>query len=251
MILWCIALLVGYDAIMSFTPMRDIHLDQKVFDQISSTTGERNPTKIFLGTTNWTTGKFDRGYNLANQIDFQYLPGFKGYGYYDPDGLFSTIPVVASCLLGVFAGLFLRAEKDDKTKVVSLLVAGSVAVCIGLIWSLHFPIVKRLWSPSFVMVTGGISAIALAAFYWIIEIAKVDWWCAPFMWVGMNSITIYFSKCLVDYSSLANRFLGGEIKKALNAQVTGAGDFGVAFAGLALALWLCHALYKRKLFLRL
>jgi len=251
MVVWCVALLVGYDAVMSFAPMRDIHLDQKVFDRISSSTGERDATKIFLSTTHWTTGKFDRGYNLANQIDFQYLPGFKGYGYYDPDGLFSTIPVVASCLLGVFAGLLLRTEKEDKTKVVSLLIAGAVAICVGLIWSLHFPVVKRLWSPSFVMLTGGISAMALAAFYWIIEIARVDWWCAPFMWVGMNSITIYFSKCLVDYSGLANRFLGGEIKKALNAQVPGAGDFVVAFAGLGLAVWLCHALYKRKLFLRL
>lgn len=207
--------------------------------------------KVFLSTTNWTSGKFERGYNLANQIDFEYLPGFKGYGYYDPDGLFSTIPVIATCLLGIFAGLFLCGRSDDRTKVLYLLIAGAVGVGFGLLWSLHFPIVKRLWSPSFVLVTGGICAMALAVFYWVIEVAHVDWWCAPFIWVGMNSITIYLCKGVVHFSGLASRVLGGNIKTYLNAQLPGAGDFLVAGGGLALALWLCHALYTRKVFLRI
>lgn len=251
LIVWCAVLLVGYDAVMTFVPMRDIKLDKKVFDQISASTGEKDPMKIFLGTTNWTTGKFTRGYNLANQIDFQYLPGFKGYDYYDPDGLFSTVPVVATCLLGIFAGLFVRGPNDDKTKIGYLLVAGLAAIAIGFLWSLHFPIVKRLWSPSFVLVTGGICAMALAAFYWVIEVAKIDWWCAPFLWVGMNSIAVYLCKNILNFSGLANRFLGGNIKAFLNAQLPGSGDFIVTAGALALALWLCHALYKRKIFLRI
>ncbi|MGZ4964052.1 MAG: acyltransferase family protein [Limisphaerales bacterium] len=251
MVLWFVVLLIGNDAVMTFAPMRDIRLDKKVFAKIESSTGEKDPTKIFLATTNWTSGKFDRGYNVANQIDFRYLPGFKGYDYYDPDGLLSTIPVIATCLLGVFAGLLLRSSTEDKAKVIYLLAGGLALIAIGLVWSLHFPIVKRLWSPSFVMVTGGISAMAMAGFYWIIEMAKVDWWCAPFIWVGMNSITIYFSKCIVDYSGLANRFLGGNIKKMFNAELSGAGDFIIALAALGMALWICRALYKRKIFLRI
>ncbi len=246
----CVALLIGYDATMTFVPMRDIRLDKKAFDRVTALTGEKDPAKIFLNTTNWTSGKFERGYNLANQIDFQYLPGFKGYGYYDPDGLFSTIPVIATCLFGVFAGLLLRAEASDKTKLLYLCLGGVTAIVLGIIWSFHFPIVKRLWSPSFVLVTAGISAVVLALFFWLIEIRKIDFWCTPFVWVGMNAITIYFSKCLIDYNALSNRFLGGEIKKFLNLQWSGSGDFVVALGALALALWLCRFLYRRKIFLR-
>jgi predicted acyltransferase len=230
--------------------MRDIHLDKKVFDQISAKTGEKDPAKIFLSTSKWTAGKFDRGYNLANQIDFKYLPGFKGYDYYDPDGLFSTIPVIATCLLGVFAGLLLRSGFDGETKVRYLMMGGTLLIICGVVWAMHFPIVKRLWSPSFVLVTGGISAILLAAMFYVVDLAKYDRWCAPFIWIGMNSITIYFSKCIINYSGIANRFVGGEVKRTLNGTLAGAGDTVVAIVGLTIAVLICRELWKRKIFLR-
>ena len=251
MIAWCVALLVGYDAVMSLVPMRDIHLDNKTFDLIAAQTGERVPMRIFLGTTNWVSAKFTRDYNVANQVDFLHLPGFKGYEYYDPDGLLSTIPVVATCLLGVFAGLLLKSSMMDRMKLFYLLLGGVILLNLGLIWALHFPVVKRLWSPSYVLVSGGLSAIALAAFYWLADMARFQKWCAPFVWVGMNSITIYFSKCLVDYTTLGSRLAGGDIKHFLNARLSGLGDFMVSCIGLALALWLCRFLYVRKVFLRL
>lgn len=251
LIVWCVALLVGYDAVMSFVPMRDIHLDQKTFDQIAARTGEKDPMNAFLSTTNWVSGKFSRGYNVANQVDFLYLPGFKGYEYYDPDGLLSTIPVVATCLLGVFAGLLLSSTMSDRLKLLYLLAGGVILLNLGLIWALHFPVVKRLWSPSYVPVSGGLSAIALAVFYWLIDVAGWQRWCAPFVWVGMNSITIYFSTCLVSYTALGGRLTGGSVKHFLNAHLAGSGDFLTICIGLALALWLCRFLYVRKVFLRL
>ncbi len=251
LIVWCVALLVGYDALMSCAPMREIHLDKKTFDQLAARTGEQEPMKIFLGTTNWVSGKFTRGYNLANQVDFLYLPGFKGYEYYDPDGMLSTIPVVATCLLGVFAGLLLKSSRSDHTKLLLLLVGGLIALNLGLVWSLHFPIVKRLWSPSFVLVSGGASAILLAAFYWLIDRAKLTSWCQPFVWVGMNSITVYVAAYFVSYIALGRRLAGGNIKDFLNGQLAGSGDFLVALCGLMVALWFCRFLYVRKVYLRL
>lgn len=251
MIAWCVALLVGYDAIISLAPMRDIHLDKKTFEHLAAQTGESDPIKLFLGTTNWVSGKFTRDYNVANQVDFLYLPGFKGYAYYDPDGLLSTIPAVATCLLGVFGGLLLKSTMMDRMKLFYLLLGGVIMLNIGLIRALHFPVVKRLWSPSYVMVSGGISAMAVAGFYWVVEVAKFQKWCAPFVWVGMNSITMYFSKCLVDYTALSSRLTGGDIKHFLNAHIAGSGDFLVSCVALALALWLCRFLYTRKVFLRL
>jgi predicted acyltransferase len=251
LIAWCVALLVGYDAVMTFVPMRDIHLDKATFDQIAARTGEKDPMKIFLGATHWVRGQFTRGYNVANQVDFLYLPGFKGYDYFDPDGLLSTIPVVATCLLGVFAGLLFRSTLTDRLKLFYLVLGGVILLNLGLVWALHFPIVKRLWSPSYVLVSGGISAMALAAFYWLIDIAGFQRWCRPFVWVGMNSITIYFTKCLVDYTALGSRLTGGSIQDFFNAHLTGLGDFLTMGVGLGLALWLCRFLYVRKVFLRL
>jgi hypothetical protein len=70
-------------------------------------------------------GKFDDGLNLPQQIDFQYLPGHKWDGAYDPEGILSTIPAVGTCLLGVFAGLLLKNGKmPDQRKVLYLLAAG-------------------------------------------------------------------------------------------------------------------------------
>ncbi len=251
LILCCVVLLIGYDAIMSCWPMRDIRLDKKAFEEIGARTGEKDPMKIFLTTTDRVSGQFARGYNVANQVDFLYLPGFKGYEYYDPDGLLSTIPVVATCLLGVFAGLVLRSAQPDGNKLLYLCVGGIIALNLGLIWSLHFPIVKRLWSPSFVLVTGGISTIALAVFYWVIDMANHRKWCAPFVWVGMNSITIYVSAYFVFYLGLGRRLVGGSIQNFFNAQIAGLGDVLTIACGLAMALLVCRFLYVRKIFPRL
>ena len=94
---------------------------------------------MFYGTTNRVTGKFDKGLNLANHIDFEYLPGRKYDTFFDPEGLISTMPAVATCLLGVFAGLLLRNQSlPDKQKVVWLIAFGIAGVLVGVV-ALHIP----------------------------------------------------------------------------------------------------------------
>src|SRR4029077_9628384 len=83
----------------------------------------------FLATTTMVRGKFDDGLNLTQQIDFQYLPGHKWDGAYDPEGILSTLPAIGTCLLGVFAGLLLKNPKiPDQKKVLYLLGAGVAGV---------------------------------------------------------------------------------------------------------------------------
>src|SRR5581483_8445927 len=65
--------------------------------------------RMFYSTTNYVTGKYDEGYNVANHFDFQYLPGKKWDTFHDPEGWLSMIPAIATCLLGVFAGLLLQS----------------------------------------------------------------------------------------------------------------------------------------------
>jgi len=253
MIAICASLLLGYWALMTFVPVRDIHLEKDHLRQLAAQTGVTNTMALFTGTTKTVTGVFDKGMNLANHLDYQYLPGRKYDVYWDPEGLLSTLPAIGTCLLGVFAGLLLRNRSiDDQRKVLWLLVGGAVSLAAGLLWGLQFPIVKKIWTSSFVLVAGGYSAILLGVFYQVVEVWNYRKWCQPFVWIGMNSITIYLASNIIGFRRLAERFVGGDVKYFLDAHVTrGFGDLLISLVGLGLALSLVYYLYRKRIFLRL
>jgi predicted acyltransferase len=272
----CVAILAGYWALMTFTPIRDIQLTKSNLAQLAAQAGdkktadlfseERNPSavkdspawaaaeKMFYATTNRVTGKFDKGLNLASHIDFEYLPARKYDTFFDPEGFLSTIPAVATCLLGIFAGLLLRNQSlPDKQKVLWLISFGIAGVALGWLWGAQFPVIKKIWTSSYVLVAGGYSAILLGVFYLIVDVWQARAWCQPFVWMGMNSITIYLaSNMLGGFRKLATRFVGGDVRIFLDGHVAkGFGDMVISIVGLLLAFWLVHFLYKRKVFLRL
>ncbi len=272
----CVGILAGYWALMTFVPIRDIQLTKSALAQRAEEAGNAemaallkeagNPSAIkdspawaaaqtmFLATTNRVTGKFDPGLNLANHIDFEYLPARKYDTFFDPEGLLSTIPAVATCLLGVFAGLLLRMPGlADKQKVVWLIAFGIAAATLGWLWGAQFPVIKKIWTSSYVLVAGGYSAILLGLFYLVVDIWQARAWCQPFVWMGMNSITIYLaSNFLGGFRRLARRFAGGDVEAFFDQHIAkGCGEMAIAIVGLLLAFWLVHFLYKRKVFLRL
>ena len=107
-------------------------------------------------------GSFEPDANLANWIDANFLPGRLWDKTRDPEGLLSTLPAIATCLLGVFAGLLLKSNRVTPTqKSLWLIGAGAAMVAAGYLWSVQFPIVKEIWTSSFVLVAGGYSAILL------------------------------------------------------------------------------------------
>jgi len=326
-----VAILVGYWGLMTFTPIRDIQLTKSNLAHLAEQAGdtktaalfaeERNPSavkdspawaaaeKMFYATTNRVTGKFNPGLNLANHIDFEYLPARNYDTFFDPEGLLSTLPAVVTCLLGVFAGLLLkggsvprvgrkssllasaavavlylapdfkwllqapswrlllegcvlgavvywllsREDGAEQRKAYLLLVAGITCVLLGWLWDAQFPVIKKIWTSSYVLVAGGYSDILLGVFYLIVDVWQSRAWCQPFVWMGMNSITIYLaSNFLGGFRKLAARFAGGDVRIFLDAHVTkGTGDMAISIVGLLLAFWLVHFLYKRKIFLRL
>jgi predicted acyltransferase len=209
---------------------------------------------MFYATTNRVVGKFDQGLNLANHIDFEYLPGRKYDTFFDPEGYLSTIPAVATCLLGVFAGLLLRNQSLQGTqKVVWLIAFGIAGIALGWLWNAQFPVIKKIWTSSYVLVAGGYSAILLGVFYLIVDVWQARAWCQPFVWMGMNSITIYLAgNILGDFRPLAMRLAGGDVKMFFdNAVAKGFGEMVISIVGLLLAFWIVHFLYERKIFLRL
>ncbi|HOX58893.1 MAG TPA: DUF5009 domain-containing protein [Candidatus Paceibacterota bacterium] len=272
----CMGILAGYWAVMTFVPIRDIQMTKSNLVHLAAEAGDettvalfkeaRNPSaikdslawaaaeKFYYATTNRVYGKFDAGLNLANHVDFEYLPARKYDVFFDPEGLLSTLPAVATCLLGVFAGLLLGNQSlPDRQKVAWLIAFGIAAAGLGWLWDYQFPVIKKIWTSSYVLVAGGYSAILLGLFYLIVDIWQVRAWCQPFVWMGMNSITIYLaSNILGGFRRLAARLAGGDVKIFFDDHAAkGCGDMVISILGLLLAFWFVHFLYKRRIFLRL
>lgn len=265
-----IGLLAGYWALMTFVPIRDIQLETKalarraaggavLFKEGVNPSGVKDSPawaaaqEMFHNATGRITGRFEPGQNLSNHLDFRFLPGRKYDIYWDPEGLLSTLPAIATCLLGVFAGMFIRdARFTDRRKTAWLCGLGAAAVVLGFLWGVQFPVVKKIWTSSFVLVAGGYSAVLLGVFYLVVEVLRWRRWCQPFVWLGMNSITVYLANNIIGFRKLAERFAGGDVKAFFDAHVTkGFGDLALALTGLALGTLLCWYLHRRKIFLRL
>jgi predicted acyltransferase len=248
------ALLVGYWALLTFVPIRNIQLQKGALEELARKRGvPLDPKALFDSTTERVTGHYEPGLNLANHIDFQYLPGRLYDTYFDPEGILSTMPAIATCLLGVFTGLLLlNASFNDPQKVICLLAGGLALAALGWAWSAQFPVIKKIWTSSYVLVAGGYSAILLGVFYWVVDVAKWRWWCQPFVWMGMNSITIYMVKNILGgFGGISKRLAGGDVHEFFNSHLHGSGDLVLAVLGLLAAFWLVHFLYRRKVFLRL
>ena len=122
---------------------------------------------------------------------------------WDPEGILSTIPAVATALFGILVGTFLkRKDKGDAQKVSWLFSVGVLAVIDGLVVDLFFPINKALWTSSFVLYTGGLATTGLTLLYWLIDVQGYKRFTKPFVIFGVNAITVY------TLSGLIPRILG-------------------------------------------
>jgi predicted acyltransferase len=210
---------------------------------------------------------FEEGHNIANWIDYKYLPGRKwdaeGHGIpHDPEGLLSSLPAIVTCLLGVFAGVFLRSSEPAPWKKGTLLIlCGAASVAVGILWGLQFPVIKKLWTSSYVLVAGGYSAMLLGIFYLIIDVAKFRIWAKPFIWIGMNAILLYILKDggVIPFRDIASRLMGGDISTWLDSRhkfgsyqfhLPGLSSFVGASVAMLLVLMVARFFYKRQIFLR-
>jgi len=189
-----------------------------------------------------------RGANWAWYVDNFYLPGRKLFGEWDPDGVVSTIPAIATCLLGVLAGqVITNPSVLDRRKLLYFASAGVAGVLLGFLWHLEFPIIKNLWTSSFVLVTGGYSCLLVGAFYLVVDMWGFRSWTPPFLWLGHNALAMYLVINLVDFRAIAQRFVGGDIHAALSPY----GDVCVTVVSLALVFALARFLYRKRIFFRI
>jgi predicted acyltransferase len=136
-------------------------------------------------------GMYEKGADLGAYIDravFGTAHLWSGSRTWDPEGLLSTLPAIATCLSGVFVGLWLRSARPALERTNGLFVVGWAAVVVGLMWSPLFPINKSLWTSSYVVFTSGLACIFLAICFWLADIKGWHAWGKLFQMFGMNAI---------------------------------------------------------------
>jgi predicted acyltransferase len=144
-----------------------------------------------LGVPTHDIPLLDPDLNLAAWLDRQLLPGHLYEVTRDPEGVLSTIPALATCLLGLLAGDWLRSARPARVKALGLAVSGVIALAAGQAFNLVFPINKKLWTSSYVLFTAGLALACLAACYWAVDVHGWRRWATPFLVLGTNAIAAY------------------------------------------------------------
>jgi len=249
-----VGLLAGYWALLTFVPFPDIDLrNVDAVKALGASIGSQAPRDIGAAVSAQIRGVYEEGRNLTNYLDFLYLPGRKSQTYYLNEGLLSTLPSLALPLLGAAAGKWLKNDQLSGTRKLAQLVALSlVCVGLGLAWSYQFPLIKRIWTSSFVLVAAGASAMLLALFYLVVDVWERRTWCRPLVWIGSNAITLYVLVAVVDFQAIARRLVGGSVGAWIDGRF---GDkysqVAVAAVALGLVVALARLLYRNRVILRL
>jgi predicted acyltransferase len=145
------------------------------------------------------TGHLDPQGNLAAFVDRTVLGphSWRAARVYDPEGILSTLPAIATTLLGVLTGDWLRAARRPAVTARGLFVAGGIGVGLGALWGVWFPINKALWTSSYAVLTAGAALLALAGCYWLVEARGWRAWTRPFVILGVNALALFFLSSLV------------------------------------------------------
>ncbi|MGK0186769.1 MAG: putative acyltransferase [Verrucomicrobiales bacterium] len=187
--------------------------------------------------------------NLAAWLDRSLIKTNLAWGKSDPEG---TIRVFAGGMLGMLGGLVgqrIKLFKQPELRCgAELLTAGVACLLLGWLWSLSFPIIKGLWSSSYVLWSAGWSLLLLALFYSVIDVWKLKWLGWVFVPIGMNAITVYAAQWYLPlhdsrdffFKGFANLFKDDTIQQLILS------------SGLVLIQWvILYALYRKKIFIRI
>jgi len=197
--------------------------------------------------------RLDQDANLAAYIDRVILRQFDdGLNY---TWILSSITFACTVMLGVMAGHLLRTQLDDYKKVYILAALGIGTLVLGSLWggwffgigqfyTGPFPIIKRLWTSSFVLFSAGLSYLLLALFYLVIDVWGFKKWAYGLVVIGTNAIFVYMLTHLVNFRSIAGRFVGG-----MDKFIGPWNDFLHAVAGFVLVWLILWWMYRKKSFI--
>jgi predicted acyltransferase len=145
-------------------------------------------------------GRLDVEGNFAHYID-RLILGAHNYGQtktWDPEGIVSTLPAIATALFGILAGRLLRLERTLAERTTWMFFAGNLLIAAGLIVNVWLPINKKLWTDSFSLFMAGLDFVLLAMFLWLVDGLGYRKIFRPLVIMGMNAITVYLASELLD-----------------------------------------------------
>ena len=217
----------------------------------------------FVPVPGGEAGRLDLPGNLASWVDRAVLGEhtWKHDPGWDPEGPLSTVPAVATTLLGVAAGELLRAARPLAWRLAALMAGGAIALSLGLLWGIAFPINKSLWTSSYALFMSGLAAVALALCVWIVDVRGWRTWSRPFVWLGRNALAIFVLSTLVTILSLwvkipgpdgKPRSLYGTIYRTVFERFADERIGSLLFALVFLGVWLAvaYALHRRRIFVK-
>ncbi|OHB62377.1 MAG: hypothetical protein A2168_00435 [Planctomycetes bacterium RBG_13_50_24] len=160
--------------------------------------------------------------------------------------ILSSMTFGCTVMLGVMAGHLLRSDKVGIRKVLWLMSAGGGCIVAGLLWNLCFPIIKHLWTSSFVLFSGGLCFMLLALFYLVIDVLGFRKWAFGFVVIGSNAIAVYMATHLINFRNIGGVFVEGLEKYAGNWY-----PLIYATAGFAVVWLILWWMYRKKSFIKI
>lgn len=213
----------------------------------------------FAPVPGYGAGRLDVEGNFAHYVD-RLLLGSHNYGNtktWDPEGIVSTLPAIASALFGVFAGQILAHYQTMAERIKYLLLTGAVLVPLALLWNQWLPINKSIWTSSFATFMAGLDFLLLGAIVWLVDSQGVKAPFRPFVIMGSNAIAIYMASEIIDIA-LHNIALGNGLTARawlyqtffapLASPVNASLLYSIAYTLLMLAI--AWVLYRKQWFLR-
>lgn len=195
--------------------------------------------------------------NWANYIDTLLLPGYMWQKIWDPEGILSTVPAIATGITGMLVGKLILSIGDNYKKLVWLFFVGFSAFAIGELWDQFFPINKNIWSSSYVMYTSGLATMSLAACILLVDILGYRKWTKLGRVYGANAITTYVIAGILPGLFFANIFGGHSLNSLFMDGLTGIGlapkfvSFLYAVGYMLVCFIPAWYLYKKKIYIKL
>jgi predicted acyltransferase len=203
--------------------------------------------QLFVPVPGYGAGNFEPAATINAWLDQRLLPGKLYDKVFDPEGILCIVSAVSITLLGSLAGYLLRNKGPKPSKKALYIAAAGVGLAaIALAISPFYPIIKKMWTVSYVLLAAGVSAILLSLFYYVIDVKGSKNWTLFFRVFGMNSITIYMGTRIIDFGNISHFFLNWfsiHVSELWGAVL-------IAIGVLILEWALLYFLYKKRIFLR-